>query len=89
MTVIDEICADLSSIVSSNECRDDIINRCARDRLLNIYTQENEEFDNMINKIEENINYNNYNGVKRCVSRLLKLMTSNRKTLLNTLERLM
>jgi hypothetical protein len=63
-----------------------LFEQCARERLVKIYEDENKTFDEMLLKLDTCINYNDFSGVKRCVTKLLKLMNSNRKSLIKALR---
>ena len=86
--VIKKSCEDLLSIYTKRETKDDILKKCARKKLINIYNKENNEFTELVNKLEASINYNDYTSVKKCVTRLMKLLGHNRKFLMECLERL-
>ena len=88
MDTIKEVCSEIFRLYSTDISKDDILKNCARKKLIKIYDSENYEFECLINKLETSVDYNDYTGVKKCVTKLLKLLNMNRKTLILSLERL-
>lgn len=87
-SVIEKSCHKLLSTYDKQESKDEILKRCARKKLVTIYNNENKEFTDLVNKLESSVNYNDYTSVKRCVTKLMKLLGHNRKFLMQCLERL-
>lgn len=87
MNSLIECCDALENRLKSGRSSDELFEKCARKRLVQIYEEENKTFDDMLLKLDTCINFDDFSGVKRCVTRLLKLMNSNRKTLISALRR--
>ena len=87
-SVIIDACNDILSVVSDDRTKEEILADCARDKMMHIFDEENKEFDSLLRKLEINLDYNEYNQVKICVTKLLKLLSKNRKQLFSNIERL-
>ena len=88
MDIIKEVCSEIFNICSNNVNKEDMLRECARQKLFKIYNNENDEFESLLHKLELSVDYNDYTGVKKCATKLLKLLSMNRKTLMISLERL-
>lgn len=86
--IILQSCLTLVTEITNPMDREEFFNRCVWDRMATIYEKENQEYDELINKLEVNIDYHQYNQVKVCVRKLLKLLSRNRKSLISSMERL-
>lgn len=72
-----------------NVDRDSIMNKCIRNKLLMIYQQNNKEFDTLLSRLEYGLNYNDVYQVKKCVTSLLRLLNSNKKSLISILGKVL
>ena len=81
-----ECCNALEERLNNTRSKDELFEQCARERLVRIYEDENKTFNEMLLKLDTCINYSDFSGVKRCVTKLLKLMNSNRKSLTKALR---
>jgi hypothetical protein len=88
MSQIEKCCSELERRFHTGRTPDDLLMECARKRLMQVYSSENDEFDKLLNKLSVSIDYNSTTDVKKCVRRLLKLTSSNRKILINALRRI-
>ena len=87
MSIIEESCKELLSIY--DDCnRDKMLKTVARKKLIRIYEQENEEFETLLDKLDKAVDYSDVSNVKKCVTKLMRLLSMNRKTLMNSIERL-
>lgn len=82
------VCEELNTLVNDNRPKSDILDNCAKIKMIRVFEDESKEFDNLLKKLEINIDYNNYSQVKVCVTKLLKLLSNNRKHLLKNIGRL-
>lgn len=85
---ISKCCDEIENRFKLKRDASELLRQCAKERLTTIYEQENKEFDYLLNKLDRSLDYSAYTDVKRCVTRLLRLMRSNRKTLIRTLKEL-
>lgn len=88
-SVITNCCDTLEKRLNSDVSRDDFFLSCVQKKLNRIYEKENDDYDNLLHKLEVYIDYDDPQGVKQCVVKILKLLSKNRKNLLNTLKELM
>jgi hypothetical protein len=88
MSIIQECYTDINNLFNNEETPCQLFNRCARVKLEKVYTQETDTFDKLLDELEMNIDYNSVTQIKVCVSKILRLLSYNRKTLLQTLRRL-
>ena len=88
MSIISDACADIMSVVNDNRTKQEVLEDCAKEKMVKIFDQENAEFDSLLNKLEISIDYNEYNQVKLCVTKLLRLLSKNRKQLIKNIGRL-
>ena len=88
MSVILDACKDIMTVVNDKRTKQEVLEDCAKEKMVKIFDQENAEFDSLLNKLETSINYNEYNQVKFCVTKLLRLLSKNRKQLIKNIGRL-
>ena len=88
MSVIQECYVDINNLFNNGETPCQLFNKCAKVKLEKVYTQETDMFDKLLDELEMNIDYNSITQVKICVSKILRLLSYNRKTLFQTLRRL-
>ena len=88
MNTIIDACNDIMSVVNDNRTKQEVLEDCAKEKMIKIFDQENAEFDSLLNKLEISIDYNEYNQVKSCVTKLLRLLSKNRKQLIKNIGRL-
>ena len=88
MNIIQECYNDMNTIFNNDETSHQLFNRCARAKLEKVYEQETDTFDKLLEDLEMNIDYNSVSQVKVCVSKILRLLSYNRKVLFRTLRRL-
>ena len=88
MNTIIDACNDIMSVVNDNRTKQEVLEYCAKEKMIKIFDQENAEFDSLLNKLEISIDYNEYNQVKSCVTKLLRLLSKNRKQLIKNIGRL-
>jgi hypothetical protein len=88
MADILKCCQDLENRLNNKRSLEQVFNDCARKRLIDLYNQENDEFDRLLNKLDRSIDFNSYSDVKKCVTSLIRLLGKNRKNLNNSLRRL-
>lgn len=88
MSVILDACKDIMTVVNDKRTKQEVLEDCAKEKMVKIFDQENAEFDFLLNKLETSINYNEYNQVKSCVTKLLRLLSKNRKQLIKNIGRL-
>jgi hypothetical protein len=88
MSVILDACRDIMTVVNDKRTKQKVLEDCAKDKMVRIFDQENAEFDSLLNKLETSIDYNEYNQVKSCVTKLLRLLSKNRKQLIKNIGRL-
>ena len=88
MSVILDACKDIMTVVNDKRTKQEVLEDCAKEKMVKIFDQENAEFDSLLNKLETSINYNEYNQVKSCVTKLLRLLSKNRKQLIKNIGRL-
>ena len=81
-------CEDLERSLHDNKDKNALLTKCAKDKMMTVYKNENIEFDNLLGVLERSIDYNSYVDVKKCVTKLLRLLTSNRKVLIKSLRRI-
>ena len=74
--------------ITDNMDRKEFFDRCVWDRMSSIYEKEDNEYDELISKLEMNIDYHQYNQVKVCTRKLMRIISRNRKHLIATIERL-
>jgi hypothetical protein len=86
--IILESCTRLFSEITDNVDRKEFFDRCVWDRMSTIYEKEDSEYDDLIGKLEVNIDYHQYNQVKVCIRKLMRIISRNRKHLITTIERL-
>lgn len=87
MSVVEETCKELLSIYDGED-KNDMLKTLARKKLIKIYEQENTDFKVLLDKLEAAVDYNSIGDVKKCVTKLMRLLGMNRKTLMNSIERL-
>lgn len=87
-SIILRCCETLESRLNSSMSKEDFFISCVREKMNKIYNKENEDYDMMLRKLEVYIDYNDPQGVKQCVVKILKLLSKNRKVLLHTLKEL-
>ena len=75
--------------LNSNVSKEDFFQSCVQKKLNRIYEKENDDYDNLLHKLEVYVDYNDPQGVKQCVVKILKLLSKNRRTLFDTLKELM
>ena len=83
-----DACKDILSVVNDKRTKDQVLESCAREEMIKVFEEENYEFDSLLNKLEVSIDYNEYNQVKLCVTKLLRLLSKNRKQLIKNIGRL-
>ena len=83
-----DACKDILSVVNDKRTKDQVLESCAREKMIKVFEEENYEFDSLLNKLEVSIDYNEYNQVKLCVTKLLRLLSKNRKQLIKNIGRL-
>lgn len=88
MSVILDACKDIMTVVNDKRTKQKVLEDCTKDKMVKIFDQENAEFDSLLNKLETSIDYNEYNQVKSCVTKLLRLLSKNRKQLIKNIGRL-
>lgn len=88
MSVIFDACKDIMTVVNDKRTNQEVLEDCAKEKMVKIFDQENAEFDSLLNKLETSIDYNEYNQVKSCVTKLLRLLSKNRKQLIKNIGRL-
>lgn len=88
-STISKVCDDIEDRIKLNRDPEALLRQCAKERLVTVYNQENTEFDNLLKRLDRSIDYSAYSDVKKCVTRLLRLMQSNRKTLVKTLRKVL
>ena len=89
-TIIPEAVKEFEDgVINNHETHDEVIERCARERLRKMYEEENKELDRLVELLEKEVDFNNLNGVKRCVTKIFKILASNRRNLKSNIERLM
>lgn len=81
-------CKRLLEEITSPVDRKEFFDICVWERMANLYERENEEYDELLGKLEMNIDYCQYNQVKVCVRKLLRLLSKNRRSLIQNIERL-
>ena len=86
--IIIDCCNQLDSRLHSNISKEELLSTCAKKKMVKLYKQENEEFDKLLDSLDRSLDYESYTDVKRCVTKLLKLLQCNRKTLTKTLRRI-
>ena len=86
--IILESCKQLLNEISDSTDRKEFFDKCVWDRMSTIYEKEDTEYDDLIGKLEMNIDYHQYNQVKVCIRKLMKIISKNRKHLIATIERL-
>lgn len=87
-SIILNCCETLENRLNSNMTKEDFFISCVKDKMNKIYNRENEDYDTLLRKLEVYIDYNDPQGVKQCVVKILKLLSKNRKVLLHTLKEL-
>lgn len=87
-SIILDCCNTLEKRLNSGISKDEFFISCVKDKMNKIYNKENEDYDSMLRKLEVCIDYNDPQGVKQCVVKILKLLSKNRKVLLHTLKEL-
>lgn len=88
METLTKCCNDLEDRLNNGKTPEELLDQCARERLISIYESENKEFDTLLDKLSVSIDYNAATDVKRCVTKLLRLMNKNRTILTKALRRL-
>jgi hypothetical protein len=88
MSVISDSCKDLLEIVNDKRTRDQVFDECARNKMIRVYEREDEEYDKLLRTLEVNIDSCEFNQVRICITKILRLLNRNRKVLLSTIERL-
>ena len=88
-TILKDCCDDLMNTVVNGKSKEELMEQCVREKLMQIYERENAEFDEMIDKLERFIDYNSVSQVKYCIKRIKKLLSSNRKQLYKVLRRVL
>lgn len=86
--IILKSCEKMLNTITDSTPREDFFQKCVEDRLLAIYHREDAEYDEMLSKLETSIDYNDFYGVKRSVTKIMKALSKNRNNLLSTIERL-
>lgn len=81
-------CNHILSNLNDKTSKDVFFNNCVQEKLTKMYSVADSEYDTILHKLEIGIDYNDYTQVKKCVVKIMRLMTKNRKALLDTLERL-
>lgn len=81
-------CDRLEKVVLDTRTKDELLQEYAKEKLFNIYNKENEEFDLLLEKLEQGIDYGDYSQVKKSVTRIMRILSRNRAKLFSTLERL-
>ena len=88
MSVMFDACKEIMTVVNDKRTKQEVLEDCAKEKMVKIFDQENAEFDSLLNKLETSIDYNEYNQVKSCVTKLLRLLSKNRKQLIKNIGRL-
>ena len=88
MTIIEDACRDILDIVNDRRTDTQVFNDVARDRLFTIYNKEDKEFNDLLDRLEVSVDYNEISQVKKCVTKILSLLSKNRKILVKTLRRI-
>ena len=86
--VIPESCTHMLKYLTDKTPRDVFFNQCVQKRLTNMCAKADEEYDKELHNLEVGIDYNDFGQVKRCVTRLMRLMKKNRNSLMQTIERM-
>ena len=86
--IIVETCKDFDEYLNRYPDKEEFFDECVREKLTSIYEKDNRQFSTLLADLDKYINLNNYNQVKTCVRKLLKLLNSNTQTLIDVLGRL-
>lgn len=81
-------CDRLEKRINNPISKQDFFNSCVQKKLSFIYKRENDDFDSVLHKLEVYVDCDDFEQVKKCVVKLLRLLSKNRKTLLRTLKEL-
>lgn len=87
-SVIIDGCVDILKIANDNREPDQIFDDYAREKMMKVYYSEDSEYNSLLSKLEANINSLEYNQVKVCITKILRLLNRNRQVLIHNLERL-
>lgn len=68
-----------------DKSRKQFFDECVVERTMQVYKNQNDDFDKFLHNLDVYIDYNDINQVKKYVVKLTKLSASNRKTLIRTL----
>lgn len=79
-------CDRLEAVINDKTDNEKFFDLCVQKKLTVIYEKENKDFDDLLNKLEVYVDYNDVEQVKKCVVKLLRLLSKNRKSLLKTLK---
>ena len=79
-------CDRLEAAITDETDSEKFFDMCVQEKLTIIYEKENKDFDDLLNKLEVYVDYNNVEQVKKCVVKLLRLLSKNRKSLIKTLK---
>lgn len=86
--IIKKSCDKLMNYLDQDISREDFFQDCVEKRLLAMYYREDAEYDALLSKLEASIDYDDFYGVKRCVTKMMKALSKNRNNLIQTIERL-
>lgn len=86
--VIPTSCSHMLQYLTDDTPKDVFFNQCVQKRLTNMYAKADEEYDKELHSLEVGIDYNDFGQVKRCVTKLMRLMKKNRNSLIQTIERM-
>jgi hypothetical protein len=79
-------CKEFETLINDRRTTDEIFESCANKRLMNLYKEENKNFDKLLNKLETSIDYNSNVDIKKCVSKLLRMIGNDRRIIMNIIK---
>ena len=83
-----DVCKDLDRFVNSNTNRNDLFSMCVQNRLMEIYSRQEEEFDASLAKLEACVDYNDIKRMKIYTSKLVKFAGKERSRLIKCVKML-
>lgn len=88
MSAIIDGCVDILKVVNDTRTPEQIFDDYVKDKMMKVYYSEDSEYNSLLSKLEANINSLEYNQVKVCITKILRLLNRNRQVLIHNLERL-
>ena len=83
-----EVCGELDEFVHSNVNKEDLFSMCIQNKLMDVYSRQEKEFDDSLMKLEACVDYGDTKRMKVYTNKLCNFARKERSRLINCIKQL-